>query len=66
LVQAIIAEKYVNVDGVLLWRKGRLVLEEYYYAWVRVRGKLIWKSLKASFRRLEQVTLGAPWRIRAT
>lgn len=33
LVQAIIAERYANVDGVLLWRKGRLVLEEYFYGY---------------------------------
>src|SRR6266550_3092427 len=35
-----------------------------YYARMRLRGKLIWKSLKTSFPMLEQVTLGAPWRIR--
>jgi len=37
LVQAIIAEKHANVDVILLWRKGRLVLEEFFCGYDRER-----------------------------
>ncbi len=35
LVRAIITEKYPQVHSVLLWRNGKLVLEEYFYGYDR-------------------------------
>jgi CubicO group peptidase (beta-lactamase class C family) len=37
LVRSILDEKYPDVHGVLLWRKGRLVFEEYFYGFDRER-----------------------------
>ena len=62
--------KESDTDNESQWQKTpvanlvRNTASKIYYARVRVRGKLIWKSLKTSFSMLEQVTLGAPWRIR--
>ena len=37
LVQSIVNETYPKVHGVLLWRRGRLVFEEYFYGYDRER-----------------------------
>jgi len=54
LVQAIVSEKYPDVHGVLLWRRGRLVYEEYFYGFDRDRPH----PLRSATKSFHSVLLG--------
>jgi CubicO group peptidase (beta-lactamase class C family) len=54
LVQAIVSEKYPDVHSVLLWRRGKLVYEEYFYGFDRDRPH----PLRSATKSFHSVLLG--------
>jgi CubicO group peptidase (beta-lactamase class C family) len=54
LVQSIVSEQYPDVHSVLLWRRGRLVYEEYFYGFDRERPH----QLRSATKSFHSVLLG--------
>lgn len=57
LVYSIVSEKYPNVHSVLLWRGGRLVLEEYFYGYNRDREHQMRSATKSFFSALVGIAI---------